>query len=364
MKGVALVGDYQIHNADHLAPIAAIMDVPLMFLNESDSELCKELYPDIKIETPPYEKFNADYMIGAFDVLFLSDLWPQAKFEQTFGELEKTCRKRLRHVFCPHGYSDKSYYFKDCVYEDITLVYGQNMLDLLKECKVDHLLKRYVLTGNYRWTYYQKHRTFFDSIVEKRYLSQFATKQTTLLYAPTWMDMEDASTFFDSCETILDVLPDDYNMLIKLHPRLEMHSQPDKDCAGLYHYLIGKYAQKSNVVFIEYFPLVFPLLAASDVYLGDTSSIGYDFLAFDRPLFFLNKFRRNPKSDRTVFLFNAGLPISPEEYGSLYTIIRTHLNKDQSEYSVKRKELWDYTFGKERSFGEIKAEIQKILLDF
>ncbi len=357
LKGVALVGDYQVNNADHLGPIASIMDVPLLFLNESDTELCVDLYPDVAIGTPPYEEFNAEYMIRHYDVLFLSDLWPQEKFEQTFGELEKEHHKKLRHVFCPHGFSDKSYYLVDCVYEDISLIYGQNMLDMIKEHQKEHLLKNYVLTGNYRYTYYKKHRKHLDKIVEDRYLSRFASRQTTILYAPTWMDMEEASTFFDAIEELLDSLPDHFNMLVKIHPRLEVHSQPDKDNTALYHYLVGKYSKKPNVVFVEYFPLVFPLLAASDIYLGDSSSVGYDFLAFNRPMFFLNKFRRNPKQDRSALLFTAGTSLLPEEYGLLYKIIEKQLPRDQEMYSDIRGKLWDYTFGAERSFDEIKKDI-------
>lgn len=361
MKGAALIGDYQIHNADHLAPIAAIMDIPLLFLNQSDTDLCKSIYPDIQIDTPEYNEFNAEEIIRSFDVLFLSDLWPQAKFEQAFGDLEKEYNKRIRHVFCPHGYSDKCFYFKECIYEDIVLVYGQNMLDLLKECQVGHLLKDHVITGNYRYQYYLKHKIHFDRLVEERFLANFAKKQRTILYAPTWMDSEESSTFFDSCEVILDALPDSYNMIVKLHPRLEMHSCPEMDCAGVYHYLIGKYSHKTNVVFVEYFPLVFPLLSASDAYLGDTSSVGYDFLAFNRPLFFLNKFRRDPLTDRSAFLFRAGVNILPENYVNLFTIIDDYFNRDQPEDIKRRKELWNYTFGPERSFEAIKNDIEKIL---
>ncbi len=356
-KGVALVGDSQVNNADHLGPIAAIMGIPLLFLNESDTDLCKDIYPDIEIGTPPYSEFHAEYMISTYDVLFLSDLWPQNKFENTFGELQIKYKKPMRHVFCPHGYSDKSYYLVDCVNEDVPLIYGQNMLDLLKEHHVDHLLKQHVITGNYRYTYYKKHKEHFDKIVQERYLSQFEKKQTTLLYAPTWMDMEEASTFFDSLEALLDQLPDEYNMIVKLHPRLEVHSCPELDTAALYHHLIGKYLKKKNVVFVEYFPLVFPLLAATDIYIGDTTSVGYDFLIFNKPMFFLNKFRRDPKTDRNAYLFRAGVSVVPEDYKNLYKIINANLKKDQQLYSEVRKSIWDYTFGPERDFKDIKEDI-------
>lgn len=360
-KGVALVGDHQVYNADHLAPIAQLMGVPLMFLNESDTELCEHLYPGVEIQTPPYGEFNAEFMISHYDALFISDIWPQEKFDRTFGELQTEYNKRLRRVFCPHGYSDKSYYLKEAVYEDIKLVYGQNMLDTFKEFGVDHLLKDYVISGNFRYTYYKQHKAFYDKLIADKYLSQFAKKQLTAIYAPTWMDIQDASTFYDICETMLDNLPADINMLIKLHPRLELHSDPDKDMAATYHYLIGKYSKKPNIVFVEYFPVVFPLLNAADIYIGDISSVGYDFLAFNKPMFYLNKFRLNPETDRNATLFKTGTHIFPEDYPKLYQIIEKNLPSDKEKFTSSRKALWDYTFGNERPFEQLRQEILALI---
>ncbi|MFA6915445.1 MAG: CDP-glycerol glycerophosphotransferase family protein [Parachlamydiales bacterium] len=361
IKGVAFVGDQQIHNADHLAPIAFIMDIPLLFLSDSDTELCTPLYPNVNIQTQPYGSFGPEEMIQLYDVLFISDIWPQAKFENTFRELEIEYNKRMRRVFCPHGYSDKSYYFKNAIYEDIKLVYGRNLLDTFKDFHVDHLLKDYVITGNYRYTYYKQNKAFYDQIAQDKFTSQFARKQLTAIYAPTWMDIQDASTFFDVCETMLDNLPAEMNILVKLHPRLELHSDPDNNMAPLYHHLIGKYSNKPNIVFIENFPVVFPLLNAADIYIGDNSSVGYDFLAFNKPMFFLNKFRLDPHTDRNATLFKTGTNILPENYPQLYSIIEKNLSTDQVTYEPARIALWDYTFGTERAFAQIRNEISALI---
>lgn len=361
VKGVALVGEQQIHNADHLAPIAHIMDIPLYFLSDDDTELCAPLYPNVNILTYPYYSFGAKDLIKEYDSLFVSDIWPQEKFDISFGALQIEYNKKMRRVFCPHGYSDKSFYFKEAIYEDIKLIYGQNLLDTFQYLGLIHLLKDYVMTGNYRFSYYKQNKAFYDQLAAEKFTDKFAKKQLTALYAPTWLDNQEGSTFFDACEAMLDNIPTDLNMLIKLHPRLEFGSNIDDSKTSLYHYLIGKYSKKPNIVFIENFPVVFPLLNAADIYIGDNSSVGYDFLAFNRPMFFLNKFNLDPHTNRDATLFKAGTNIAPPEYSQLYSIIEKNLSSDKNAYSATRAALWDYTFGPERAFEEIRKDISTLI---
>ncbi|MCE5315950.1 MAG: hypothetical protein LLG04_01125, partial [Parachlamydia sp.] len=105
--------------------------------------------------------------------------------------------------------------------------------------------------------------------------------------------------------------------------------------------------------------LIYPLLAHADLYLGDTSSVGYDYLPFNRPMFFLNKFKKDPAKDPEAYLFRCGVDITPETYGELYKIIERHVPKDQERFSEVRRQVYAYTFGEERPFADIKADVEK-----
>lgn len=335
----------QIHYTDHLAAVCAIMNCPLLFIDELDYELGQKFYPGLKTVKVEYHEFSPEFLIANWDVLIFSDLWDRELFHQKFGPLEKQYGKTLRHIHCPHGYSDKAFYLMKCAMEDILLVYGQNMIDMLKEQDVFDLLHKYVITGNYRYTYFKQHRSFYDRIVEQEVLSKFDKKRPVILYAPTWMDLEESTTFFDSSDFVLETLPADYNMIVKLHPRLEL------DDAGKYFHILGKYEGRKNIQFLKEFPPVFPLLSVADIYLGDMSSIGYDYLAFDKPMFFLNK------QKKPAYLFRCGTEIYPEDFHKLYTIIEKNLPKDKETFSDIRKGVYEYTFGKERAFADIKKDI-------
>jgi hypothetical protein len=352
-KGVGINPQSQIHFIDHLAVICILMDIPLIFTDAEDYHLGKKYYPGLQAELLDYQQLSPDYLTSHYDVLFLSDLWDKQTFHQQFAPFEEKYNKSLRHVHCPHGFSDKGFYLKKCVSEDIVLLYGQNMIDQLKYYGAFEELEHYVISGNYRYTYFKQHRAFYDQVIQSKVFEKFAKHQPTILYAPTWLDLEESTTFFDAYSYVLGTLPNHFNLIVKLHPRLEL------DDTGLYYHIMGKFENKPNIVFLKDFPLVYPLLAHVDLYLGDMSSIGYDFLAFNKPLFFLNKQRRDPLTDRGLYLFRCGRDIKPEGYPLLYQFIEAHLQKDQEHFGAIRQEVYDYTFGKEKTFPELKSEIEK-----
>ena len=352
-KGVGLNPISQIHYTDHLAVICVIMDIPLLFLEPQDLAVGQKYYPGLHCIFEEFQNFNPEYLIQNYDVLFMSDLWDRRTFRQKFALLEAKYGKELRSVHIPHGFSDKGFYLRKCAAEDITLIYGQNMIDLLKHEKVFDHLNGYVISGNYRYTYYKKNKAFFEKMMQEEVLSRFIKQQPIILYAPTWKDLEESTTFFDACSTLIDNLPHDYNMIIKLHPRLEL------DDAGMYYRIVGTYEERPNVLFLKDFPLVYPLLAHTDIFISDMSSIGYDFLAFNKPMYFLNQHRRDSAKDRGLYLYRCGVEVRPEQYGDIYNIIEKTLPTDQERFSKIRGEVYDYTFGVERPFKEIKADIIK-----
>jgi hypothetical protein len=350
-KGIGLNPISQIHYTDHLAVICIIMGIPLLFLDEGDYAIGKKYYPGLSAIREEFNNFNPEYVISNWDVIFMSDLWGRDTIKRKFQDLESKYHKTLRSVHCPHGFSDKGFYLAKCVEEDIVLVYGQNMIDMLKEYGVYENLRTYVLTGNYRYTYYQQNRSFYNAIVEREILSRFKDPGKLILYAPTWLDLEESTTFFDVYDSLLSNIPESVNLLVKLHPRLEL------DDTVLYYQIVGKYENRPNIVFLKDYPLVYPLLEYADAYIGDMSSVGYDYLIFNRPMFFLNKQKIDPMRDRRGFLFQCGISILPENYRKIYQIMEKEEKGDAEKFGQIRKEMWEYTFGPERSFEAIKADI-------
>lgn len=330
------------------------MGVPLLFIDEADYGLGQKYYPGLHAEKIDYDEMTPEFLIANYDVLYLSEQWDRHSFHEKFHLLELKYGKTLRHVHVPHGFSDKGFYLRKTANEDIPLLYGPHMLDMLKHYGVFANLRQYVISGNYRYAYYKMYAPFFDKVVQEEVTNRFANPDLPMiLYAPTWKDLEESTSFFEGCSSVIDHLPPSQNLLVKLHPRLEL------DDPGMCYHLVGKYEKKPNVLFLKDFPLVYPLLAKAALYIGDMSSVGYDFLPFNRPMFFLNQQKRDPKTDRGLTLFQCGVEIHPDRYGEIHSIIEKALPRDQEQFSEVRQKMNAYTFGEERPFGDIKKDIIK-----
>ena len=351
-KAVGLNPNTYIALTDHLAPLCVLLDIPLLLTDEKHCSVVQQLYPGIKTLLIEWGDFTPDYLINNFDVLLQSEQWPRDRFYAGFAQLEQHYGKTMRNVHCPHGFSDKIFWLEQCVFEDITLVYGNNMLDMFKERGLLSHLNAYVPCGNYRYSYYLQHQAFFDRLMDQKIGQFFSEKKTTILYAPTRNDIEENSSFFDS-DCIYNDLPDEYNLIVKLHPSLE-----ELDAPEIYK-LLGRHSNKKNILFITDMPLVYPLLAKSDIYIGDSSSVGYDFLKFNRPMFFLNQRKRDTQMDRNAFLTRCGVEIKPEEYRNLYSIIASSLPYDRERFFETRQTVYRYTFGDPLSDEELRTSIIK-----
>ncbi len=342
----------QIHFSDHLCPIAVIMDVPYVVTNEDFAREVESLYPGLRTLTVPWIGFTMPFIFENFDMIIETDTWERKRFYTTFKPLEEQYGRQIRNVFCPHGFSDKIFWFKEGAREDILLYYGQNMIDIYEATGLKDSLNTLVRVGNYRLHYYRQHQEMYDKIIQERVFSQFKRQQKTILYAPTWNDAEKNTSMFNS-EPILKNLPPEYNLIVKLHPSIRCTEEVALE------QIFDKYQNQENILFIKNWPLIYPLLSKVDIYVGDMSSIGYDFLAFDRPMFFLNQWSRDHQTDRNAYLFSCGKTIDPKDYEHLYRIIEEEIPHDRERYQHHRKEMFYYTFGETVPFTTIKEEITK-----
>jgi len=339
------------HQLDHLAVLAHILKIPFLVTDPSLHALAQTFYPFTNTMYLSEAACSLEFLSKNYDLLLISCKNWTLELSVLLREL---FAKPMRFCFCPHGNSDKgSLNAKGdlLMHQDLSLVYGDHMKEMLQHRNVLPTLQGTVTTGNYRYSYYLKHKAFYDACAQKDVFSRFKRKQPLLLYAPTWKDPENSSSFFKACPLLLEQLPSHYNLLIKLHPNLE-----NDDPARVYQ-LMGKYEQCDNVVFLTQYPLVYPLLDKIDLYLGDFSSVGYDFLVYDRPMLFFNPNNRDACEDKGLYLFQCGEEISSPHYLHLYGLVEKTLQHKQTHLTKIRKQIWDYTFEKNISFEKIREDL-------
>jgi hypothetical protein len=334
-KASGLIYGPDVHHLDHIAPLCAALEIPLIVTDEEIERAAKEYYPHLKVFYFDYIAVGKELVAG-YDVVIAS--LPRDLFDDAFFLPQKAMNKRMGTIWCPHGNSDKGFkapFLEGLAKEKVVLVYGQKMIDFIKTSQaLDHL--KHIVVGNYRYNYFLEHHSFYAK-KSLQVFSHFAKNQRTILYAPTWMDAEGSGSFFDACPHLAKQLPDSWNLLIKLHPNLERQFPLKVD------EIIWKYEGMPNLVFLKDFPPIYPLLEKVDVYLGDMSSIGYDFLVFDKPMFFLNQTSRKAH-DPGLYLYRCGTEIPPSGYSRIFQIIEEKLPTDLTTFSKTRKEVYRYTF--------------------
>ena len=341
-----------LHHLDHLGPLCSIMSIPLIVTEEKIASLAKHYYPGLEVRLSDYMSVP-QFLVSHFDIIFYS--MPRDLFDEIFFLAQKLSQKRIHAIWCPHGNSDKgnnTFFMEALKKEEAALVYGKQMIDFLKRKFVFDQLKGHVITGNFRHQFYLENRSFYAPIAEKEIARRLPKAEKTLLYAPTWQDYERSSSFFEAAGPLIEKLPDNHNLLIKLHPNLHLQEEFHIDT------LIEKYQDRKNILFLIDFPPIYPLLDLIDVYIGDMSSIGYDFLTFDRPMFFLNQNERDVQNDPGLYLFRCGIEIKRSQYPDIHKIIDEYFHYELRNFSEMRQEVYAYAYGHSKSLVEIKKEVQ------
>jgi len=332
---------------DHLAVIAFITSAPLVTDSLFIQKKAKLYYPQVKLLYIQHHQQILEHLALHHKRVFFS----VAPYRRDLSPIiEMFYGKQLEFWYCPHGNSDKT--LEHYALQTHALIYGKQMEERLTEEGLLAKLKRVVSTGNVRQMFYRRFKSFYDEVAKKEVFSRFKKAQPTYLYAPTWEDFEASSSLFQCSLPLLEQLPPSLNLIVKLHPWLKEH-QPSH-----VHALKAKYEHHPNIIILCDTPYVFPLLERVDVYIGDFSSIGYDFLTCDRPMFFFDPKKRVKKRKHHAALHKAGKVIPENALDDLFGFIKRHLAHD-SLFSNVRKELDSYAFGDPIAFEEIKRAVEE-----
>jgi hypothetical protein len=336
MQALCLISGDHAAQLDHLAPLASLLAIPLYVTDPSVYDTALLFYPFTT--TTLIEDSSVLSLLGASDFVFVS-------CKHYSHELEKTLKffykKSPRFCYCPHGHSDKGWQnsTQDLLQnQDLSLVYGSSMLEQLKRQQVLDSLQGTFVTGNYRLLYYLKHRSFYDNLASNEIFGKIPTSSQKILYAPTWQDGENNSSFFAIKDHLLQGLPKDAHLLIKLHPHLT------KEPSFAVDLWLDTAKEHPNIHLIHPIPIVYPILQHIDALLCDISSLGYDFLYFDKPLFLFRPPHVNSLHLPIVKLASCSAEFSAIIVIDLFSNLEKNLRWNQQAFASKRQKLYAETF--------------------
>lgn len=276
LKLAALNIGVEFHELDHTAPLSYFLNMPVITTEKRTYEIAQKYYPQITTLYDPDAEEDLSKLSNQFDVIFGCKYWkPHLKWLfETFHD------KSMQLILCPHGQSDKG--FKEptlasYAWQDGILLYGDLMVEMLKTLKVFSSNQKRAVVGNYRYLFYQKQKSFYQDLVQKELI--LSESGPTLLYAPTWQDADQNTSFFTQAQKVIEELPSNWNLIIKPHPLLK-----ERD-PGKYYPIMQLIKDKKNISLLNT-PFIYPIFPFVDLYLGDASSVGYDFLSFQKPMYF------------------------------------------------------------------------------
>ena len=335
---------------DHLAPLASLLKIPLVLTDREIYAAAQKFYPDLELI------LHQDYVTleGFLRKKFrgLISCYSQQNTENILSSLFK---QKLLRIWSPHGNSDKGMeenLFELLKEEKIDLVYGHKMLEAFKKHGVSKKIKHQIMIGNFRLHYFQKHFSFYQKKLKK--IIPFQNDKKTLFYAPSWGQEKYNLHILKTLRFLIENLSSNFNLIIKPHPY--SLTRMDYEFDRLKNQKSQTKNSYKNVVFIRDFHAIYPLLERADLYLGDFSSVGYDFLFYDRPMFFLNYGPHRQTKTANKFLLQGGVEIKKET--ELVEKIVQGLKKDK--FGQKRKEIYNYTFDSVPDFQKIKHHLEKL----
>ncbi|NDB87266.1 MAG: hypothetical protein EB127_31980, partial [Alphaproteobacteria bacterium] len=153
-------------------------------------------------------------------------------------------------------------------------------------------------------------------------------------------------------------LPQEYNLIIKIHPNLYAQDPAQVE------QILGYCARQNSILWLEDFPSIYPILDFVDIYIGDASSIGYDFLTFNKPMILLNQNNRIADKDPGLYLYRCGIEIRRDQYPDIYKILSAYLPTDSAHFQNIRKITEEYTFGLPLTEKNLKEKVDNLYNTF
>jgi CDP-glycerol glycerophosphotransferase (TagB/SpsB family) len=237
--------------------------------------IIQEDYPSIRVKYfPTVNEILKSMLSDGIKVLILQDF----HFKK-FSSLKK---HNVKFVQVFHGTSDKTYNVnREIIHYDLVCLSGSKMLGDTERRGLNKR-KNCIITGNLKADMVFNKQYDRDSELKKL---GFDAKKKNILYAPTWIDGMGNSSFKKFGLNLPEYFPDEYQLTIKLHPNIYHYN------ADLVRHLREKIKERDYILLLEEKKKIYdivPVMAASDALITDVSGVSHEYIAFLRPMIFLN----------------------------------------------------------------------------
>ena len=329
--------DTSIHQIGYIAGLLRKLDGSVIYTDSDVSlKIIKNDFSNISVKFfSSLKEITEAIRSDRIKVLILQDF-----HYKKFRTLRDT---GIKFVQIFHGTSDKTYNTnKEIVNYDLVCLSGSKMLQDMEK-KGLNKNKNCIITGNLKADMVFNKIYERDNEIEKLGLDP---GKKNVLYAPTWIDGMGNSSFKKFGLFLHDHFPDGYQLTIKLHPNIYMYNKT------LVEKLKENIKANKNILLLEESMKIYeiiPVMAASDALMTDISGVSHEYIAFLRPMIFLNNknlFRYFYGKGR-MRIWEAGDVVScPDD---LPRTIKNNLENPDRYKKIQGEilhEIYDYTDGR------------------
>lgn len=256
-------------------------------------------------------------------------------------EQERSNQTRAVQIF--HGMSDKPFtYDRNFSNYLLCLCVGQRQVERLLQNECNRNMK-WVFIG------YPK----FDDFPIQPNL--FNNDRKTAIYSPTWRkgNISSIDIFLDNLDVVHQITKD-YNLIVKPHPNIFNSDRQfyDKE-------IVNRLKSIPNIKLVCS-GNVMPWFAQSDLFIGDISASGYEWLYFNKPAIYLNPqpgiLQRSTDVSSMTYLWQCGDVC--DDIQQLKHLIDENLQCDR--YEKIRESILHYSVFNPRDKGATKRGIDRI----
>jgi hypothetical protein len=222
---------------------------------------------------------------------------------------------------------------------DLILLPGQALHDLFKSVGI-------LTKGNNEIIGFPRLDPVFNEEIDRKVVLKnlgLSDSKKTILYAPTWHGKLDVNmnSMQQMGKAIMNSVKNEYNLIVRPHPRTLINNESPE----VIELLQEKTISTDNIRLVDDpFADTIKLMAAADLMISDYSSVGIEFLAFDRPVIYADHLGEEyfDKSLAEIYVREAGFVVR-EAKNFRQTILKALANPDDK--SKLRKKYAKYFFG-------------------
>lgn len=321
---IAYYVDNSVHQIPSFIYIARALGGSVFTEGPDSWAVLQEFYRDVPAEFHPTV---ADVRAR------LTELRPEAVVQPDYTRNVLQLPFDTAHIQVFHGTSDKTYGLSRKVRDyDLLLLPGRRSEQVMGRARL-------LRPGHYAVVGYPKaDRVFRGELPKEACAARLGldARRPAVLYAPTWRDHEQNSSLAKFAAEILTTVPDEYNLIVKLHPCTKQRDPK-------YYSLVERLAAaKPNIQLLGYEHDVIPVMGAADLLLCDISTVSHEFLCFDRPLVFLEP-RFIPIGRSKTWVWSSGPVV--KRRGEVWRVVAGELARPE-RYAAERKAAREAIFYK------------------